>query len=838
MLKLKEMDKFLTAYRTMQGGKETGYDVYVPIGGNAPEGWVKIDDSISQVVKSPMIPIQESYDDQIMGGLQKVADSLGLDTERKPRIGGKRLGYAQKGPIDQATGMPGPGKVVTKFATPEDVFAHEIGHQIDYMYGMKEKMFGGSRPKADFILDRMIGKAEREGRTDDVKRMQDQKEINKELRTLADATEGPEYWRRKSTEKMAIMLGSLIHAPEEFKRLAPKSYKMFTDILKSDPKLAPLLDIKPSVKLHAVHGDEVYAGGMVIAGHFYSHPDRARIINNYLSPGLRGNYAYDLYRTAGNTLIQARLSLSAFHAQFISNDANIANFSLGLNKLATGDVKGFLKTAPQSLLYVKAPWDTLMEGRKVNKAWHGADVDPMTNMISDLYARAGGRAKMDKFYAIEADKAMAKAVKEGKYMTGVLHTPFWLLQQTMRPLMEYYVPRMKMGVFANLMKWEIERNPNMTNEELLTKANKAQDTVDDRMGQLVYDNIFINRALKDAGMASVQSLGWDIGDVRLFGGGTVDLVKALNDLRQGKGTDLSYRLSYVISMPIIMGFYGAVFQYLHTGLLPGQGHEDQGAGGILKDLYFPRIGGYDPNGNESRVSPASYVKDIYHFVEAPLITALDKLNPLPNEIIDLLRNKDFYGVQIYNPDDKFVQQTIDKLNYAVQSNLPYSIQIAERRPKKGIGSTIESFLGMNIAPYDVNMTSAEKLAHNMAMTHISPAARTPEEAQHSKAKGKVYSDYLADRDPQVLDAAMYEGTINLKEKKAMLKEGNMTNLERLTKNLSYDEVFHVLNKGKPNADEKEELKKILDKKKANKEKAGRWTDREEELYARSSKLEE
>jgi hypothetical protein len=421
-------------------------------------------------------------------------------------------------------------------------------------------------------------------------------------------------------------------------------------------------------------------------------------------------------------------------------------------------------------------------------------------------------------------------------MTGLMHTPFWILQQTMRPLMEFYVPRIKMGVFSNIMKYEIERNPKATNQELLEKANKAQDTVDDRMGQLVYDNLFINRVIKDAAMASVQSFGWDIGDVRLFGGGPIDLIKNLNDLRKGKGTELSYRLGYVISMPLVMAFYGAVTQYLHTGKHPGEGIEDQGIGGVLKDLYFPRDGGRDPNGNESRISPASYIKDIYHFAEDPLQTILNKLNPLANEITSIWKNKDFYGVKIYNEDDLWNQQAMDILDYAVQSNLPYSIQNAERRPQKNWASETESFFGWNVAPYDINMTSAEKEAHKLAMEHMSPAARTKEVAQHSKGKAQVFSDYKKDEDPQVLRQAVNDGVISKRESRMIAKEAKMSNLQRMTKSLTYEEVFHVLNKGNPSDAEKEELEKILDKKKANKEKEGRWTSSEEDLYARSRNL--
>jgi hypothetical protein len=42
------------------------------------------------------------------------------------------------------------------------------------------------------------------------------------------------------------------------------------------------------------------------------------------------------------------------------------------------------------------------------------------------------------------------------------------------------------------------------------------------MGQLVYDNLFWNRTVKDLSMASVRSVGWNIGDIRELPGGVKD----------------------------------------------------------------------------------------------------------------------------------------------------------------------------------------------------------------------------------------------------------------------------------------------------------------------------
>lgn len=576
---------------------------------------------------------------------------------------------------------------------------------------------------------------------------------------------------------------------------------------------------------------------LVLSGHWVTHPDAARIINNYLTPGLRGNYFYDIWRAAGNSLVQARLSLSAFHGQFVSNDANVSHFALGLQKLIDGDLKGFqnigMSMSPGLPVINPGAIQTFLEGRKMMESWNGKDNGQITNMMAELYARGGGRAKMDKFYALESDRAIAKALKEGKLLTGALHTPFWLLQQFNKPLLEHYVPIMKMGVFSNLMKYELERNPDISMSELLDRANKAVDAVDDRMGQLVYDNLFISRTLKDLGMASVQSLGWNIGDVRLFGGGAVDAVKSLNDLRQGKSTEMSYRVAYVLAMPMVIGWYGAIYQYLHTGKYPGQGIEDQGLPGVLKDLYFPRNGGFDPNGQESRSTLASYVKDIYHFAIDPVRTIIDKLNPVGSSVINQFQNRNFYGVQIVDPNDTNMKQFLDRVSDTVAENFPYSIQNAQRNPNRSFENKAENFIGFNMAPYDINMTRAEREAHKMAVQNIPIAPRSKEAAQKSQAEADIRSQYLALKQKEPADAqallkdAVDDGKITEEQRKNIEKESEQTNLQRLTKNLRYDQVYYLLKFA--NEQERQDIEDILSKKEKNLKRRGSWTDQDEKL---------
>lgn len=566
-------------------------------------------------------------------------------------------------------------------------------------------------------------------------------------------------------------------------------------------------------------------GELIIRGKYYAQTNAARILNNYLSPGLRGrSYLYDMYRGAGNTLNQFQLGLSAFHLGFTSMDATISKFALGINKLSTGDFSGAIKEFGKAPF---APITNIIQGRQLLQAWYGNDKGELTNTIASLMASGGGRAKMDKFYATQAKDSMQKALKEGKILSASLKVPYYIVEQISKPIMEYIVPRQKMGVFMDMMKMEMGRNPNLTHDQLVPLAQKAWDSVDNRMGQLVYDNLFWNRTVKDLSMASVRSLGWNLGTIREIGGGVKDVIGNVNDLIHGKGTKVSYRTAYIMALPIVTGLYGAIYQYLHTG----QGPQE------LKDYFFPKNGAIDNKGQAARISLPTYMKDIYHYTTNPVQTVINKFSPVNNAVLEMINNKDFYGTEIRNLDDPAMKQVLDEVKFMGSQFEPFGFRNLGRDTRTSLGSKVEPFIGITPAPYDINMTKAEREAYNM-MKDEGKFTRTQEQAQHDKQKSDLRNQYMATKDRTALDEAVSNDLISNKEKRDILKEANMSNLQRLTKRMTFEQVEHVLKSGNPTDTEKEELLKIIEKKRSNKEKKGTWTQAEEDVYAGSFKSEE
>ncbi|MFA6142387.1 MAG: LPD38 domain-containing protein [Candidatus Omnitrophota bacterium] len=168
-------------------------------------------------VKIPIVPLAKAklkaqIDPVLQNELIGVIGDLKGRYSRRLNIGGPGLGYFQE-----------PNKIRTRFASREDVIAHELGHYMDKLYGLKETL----------LKD---------------------KEINKELQKLSDmryegqdTTEGYKKYVRKGEEKIAALMDAYVTKPFILDEIAPKAKKAITAIVENNKELAPLLKIRPSM---------------------------------------------------------------------------------------------------------------------------------------------------------------------------------------------------------------------------------------------------------------------------------------------------------------------------------------------------------------------------------------------------------------------------------------------------------------------------------------------------------------------------------------------------------------------------------------------------------------
>lgn len=723
LLKLFEMDRYLMAQNIIKDMKAQSLIRFVYSKSMSPDGYKKIDDRAFTVYMPPEITKKEAYDSIMIDQLMDIARSLGIDAKRFVAIGGKRWGFAR-----YDLSAPEKSKMVrTRYAGPESVLAHEIGHILGFRYNLFDTFTRKGDDSREAIGYR--------------------KTINVEWRALADArvknietTKGFKKYVRKAREKEAVMLEALIHAPDEFKKVAPTLYKIFKKFINDHSELRPLLDIKPSLVLGQSEA-KIKIPGFTVLGHYYAPEPVAKILNNYLSPGLRNNEnwligsGYNMTRQTANIINQAQLALSGFHALNVTTDMMASTFGQGLRRLTIPSqmIRGVFDIISTPISPAIRIWQGVRLRRAYKKQLDTIESEDLRDEVKAVIL-ADGRDRMDPFYYNHAIKNLTKTIGDvihgspKQKLVGVAKIPYEVfgsvLEVLAKPLMEWYVPTGKLGLFAMMAQHEFKRaeSGHITAEQLHERLISSWDSVDNRMGQLIYDNLFWNKILKDVSMLAVRSVGWNLGSWREFGGVGPDIIGTKGRLERGDKL-LSQKMAYTIGAVTVYAVLGAVIMYLLTGKSPEE----------LKDYFFPKTGNKNSDGSDERLSLPTYVKDWWAYGTQPVRTLKNKLHPLWSRLADLATNKDFFNTEIRHPKDPLSQQLLDTGEYAAKTFIPLSIRNYQKMqratPEESRKNLAVSITGIISAPGYITRSPAQKLMYRYIVENIPQRTKTQEQQE-------------------------------------------------------------------------------------------------------------
>lgn len=570
-------------------------------------------------------------------------------------------------------------------------------------------------------------------------------------------------------------------APDGYARINDKVATVFGP-REGAVKLPPGANIKP---------EDVTVPGIRVMGEHWAPEPVARIVNNYLSPGLRGNAIYDAYRGLGNTLNQAQLGLSAFHVMFTSMDASVSRAAVGLEYIASGQPLEGLKEIISAPV---APVTNIMEGAKIRAAYlnpEGAHPDILA--LANAVKEAGGRVRMDSFYRNSAPERMITAWKAGEYGKATALSLPALFETAAKPIMEHIVPLQKLGVFGDMaQKILAELPPDATLADRRAALADAWDSVDNRMGQLVYDNLFWNKTFKDLAMGSVRSVGWNIGTIRELGGGLADLGMAGAKKATGQEAELTHSAAYVLALPIVVGMYGALYQYLRTGEGPAE----------FKDYFFPKTGDADADGNPERVQIASYMKDLFGYGGHPWQTVKHKMSPILSGVYQMLNNQDYYGDEIRNPQDPAVKQIAQEAGYIADQLTPFSFRNMMEGSKRGDQSKVTKFgnwFGITPAPREKVRTDAQnRMTDYLSQRQMSGA--TPEDAAARQSRAEILSGLRGNKEvdlQQAVTDAIERHQLTGPDVAKLLKRAGSTPAQEKFKRLTLPQAIDVFKLSTP-----------------------------------------
>ena len=422
------------------------------------------------------------------------------------------------------------------------------------------------------------------------------------------------------------------------------------------------------------------------------------------------------------------MGLGARELSYGVTHGNITSILSGVKEIAASPFSSFLtaRAGGAAIKYVDNPEAFLAEarGQKFIERYPEA-----ANLIADLFT-GGGKLAMSQDYKINSIRTFREAVAQNNYIGAAVRGIPALSELMMKPLFETYIPRLKIGMFLKEYSNAVNERASELNSGAMTRpelARRTWDFVEDRLGEMNFDNLFWDRSFKSAMQVLVRSVTWKLGNIRGFGKAFIEQGKEFKDAYdEGRLPTLAPEMGWALGVIALHATIGATMQYMMTGKKPEQ----------LVDYFYPQI---DSDGN--RLSIPTYARDAFHLWHKPVGWVGASASGFISRALELWRNKDFFGVQVYDPEDSYTQNAVDMLVH--MTPLPFSVSSMAKMREKGepVGKQAMGFAGFTKAPYYIEQSEAQQKAYDLMGEAMPQRARTKEEFARASLVKQYANEY-------------------------------------------------------------------------------------------------
>lgn len=548
--------------------------------------------------------------------------------------------------------------------------------------------------------------------------------------------------------------------------------------------------------------------GQIQAGEWYLRDDYAKLLNNFLSSGwIDKSPAVRGIMTAKNQLTMYRLGFSPFHALVETVSGMASEVGRGLGELDRSLRGGGIQSAGHGLLdllgAVGAPYTRTRLGTSAiryvtNKAeflrtQRGQDFArqyPEADAMLDRMFASGAKLGLHPDEALHSIGKLKAAWANADWNNNPLgasarllfHSPGAINQQVMKPLFNYFIPRIKLGSFlreysqALVDRQEDLASGQMTEGEL---GRKTWDSIEDVFGQVNWDKFFWHQNTKVATQILFRAAQWAAGNVRFVKNATAGQAKEfaqsagyINAKVHGreysgyKSTRAVPRLNpdmgKLLGLLMVASAANLALQYALTKEGPKS----------PADFFAARTGKLDVHGKPIRVITSAIV-----LTDAVALKAhgagryvAGKISDLVGGMWDVITNSDFQHNMIHNPDDAWWEPKSlwQDAKHVVGS--PIGVSQFEQLRQSGATATEAGLgaAGFKPAPPRLEWTKAETAAYDLLAAKRGP--KSPEEQQE-------IADYFQRRTA---------GELSLSERRAQLKNTGKSFLTKTMQSLVQD----------------------------------------------------
>lgn len=529
----------------------------------------------------------------------------------------------------------------------------------------------------------------------------------------------------------------------------------------------------------------------------FLHPDimpgweNAVTARGYWSDETMKGDAFRAWMGFKNVWVPIKLALSGFHALHVYGINIATHLSRALHELGVdpfvslargkpGKAVTDLARAAESFARAFSPYQGL--GKRARyQAMLGENARTPEGRWAVRAMEIGGFSPMmSEQLRIDASAKLRQAAHNWSLLKIPYHGTRLAIQKIQAPLFEHWIPHLKTaGYLEDIARW-VRNNPELALDPVQERVayRAIAKSMDNRFGEMFYSSLFWNRKIKDLGIAAHLSLGWNLGFLREFGGAGLETLTrpatAVGLMKPGEARLTARSATNKITFATVYMGTGAALMGLMTKLFTGEDPEGM-------DYVFPRVGGNNPDGSPRRLTTMWYLREIpmakkhaeEHGGGVTGWTAglrdmwFNKM--LAGPVIELMRNQNYYGQQIFDPDAPAYQQMQQFFSHVAREQISPITMSGARRAEEAAGvepkwypTTKEgllSYLGFSPAPKYAERTATQNRIAHLYREHVAPATRAyeePELGEHKRTAAQKVLRALQSGDRAALATARQE----------------------------------------------------------------------------------
>jgi hypothetical protein len=514
------------------------------------------------------------------------------------------------------------------------------------------------------------------------------------------------------------------------------------------------------------------------------HPDLSPMWDNVIAqrgmwadPGTTG----DLFRKwmgLKNFYVLPKLAISMFHPLHVAHINLSEGAAQGWQNIKQLDFPGAVKSFANGL-YTTVPFVPKTEAKFARDAWLTPEWQqtPEQQAIVKTMVEGGFSPQLSEELRTMGVRNFKDAMANQDWLRAIPAAARVGIEGMQKGIFERWIPSLKTAAYLNEARNLFDRHPELLDDDVNRRValGTIAKSVDNRYGEMFYRNLFWNKSLKEAGIGSFLSLGWNLGFLREFGGGALEpFLKNAIDQTPTRAAVAAAKNKTAFAM-IYMANAMAINAMINKSMT---GENPEGM-----DYFLPRIGGTNPDSSPRRITNMFYTREIpmamKHIEEQQsVIGGLKSMlwnKMLFEPMVELYNNRDYYGFNIYDENSPWYKRAYQLGTHILSDQFnPISITGGRRaleaagkwNPDDSVATKMQklvtepesqaAFLGFGPAPSYAAKSATVNRLNYLFSRYVSPTERPEAErdvVDQRRFARNAYAQAVQSKDPVAIQAA-------------------------------------------------------------------------------------